>query len=66
VAIGTHDLDTLAPPFTYEALKPEEIRFLPLRAVGRDENRERNARELLEYYMVRFCAVIRMKRRASV
>jgi phenylalanyl-tRNA synthetase beta chain len=22
VAIGTHDLDTLAPPFTYEALPP--------------------------------------------
>jgi hypothetical protein len=58
VAIGTHDLDTLAPPFTYEALRPEEIRFLPLRAIGRDEKLERNARELLEYYMVRVCMLL--------
>jgi phenylalanyl-tRNA synthetase beta chain len=48
VAIGMHDLDTQAPLFTYEALRPEEIRFLPLRAIGRDEKLERNARELLE------------------
>jgi phenylalanyl-tRNA synthetase beta chain len=25
VAIGTHDLDTLAPPFTYEALSPDRV-----------------------------------------
>lgn len=30
VAIGTHDLSTLKPPFTYEALPPQEIRFTPL------------------------------------
>ena len=30
VAIGTHDLDTLQAPFTYEALPPSEIRFAPL------------------------------------
>eukprot|EP00741_Cyanophora_paradoxa_P022514 tig00021464_g21740.t1 len=30
VAIGTHDLDTLEGPFTYEALPPPEIRFKPL------------------------------------
>lgn len=30
VAIGTHDLDTLSPPFTYEALPPKEIKFAPL------------------------------------
>eukprot|EP00611_Tribonema_gayanum_P016486 TRINITY_DN286_c5_g1_i1.p1 TRINITY_DN286_c5_g1~~TRINITY_DN286_c5_g1_i1.p1 ORF type:complete len:630 (-),score=266.25 TRINITY_DN286_c5_g1_i1:209-2098(-) len=30
VAIGTHDLDTLEGPFTYEALPPEDIEFVPL------------------------------------
>ncbi|CAM9356669.1 unnamed protein product [Chrysoparadoxa australica] len=30
VAIGTHDLDTLEPPFTYEALPPQDIQFVPL------------------------------------
>ncbi|XVF29059.1 hypothetical protein REPUB_Repub15cG0087200 [Reevesia pubescens] len=31
VAIGTHDLDTLQGPFTYEALPPPEINFVPLK-----------------------------------
>jgi len=30
VSIGTHDLDTLKGPFTYEALPPKEIKFVPL------------------------------------
>ena len=30
VAIGTHDLDTLKPNFTYEALPPPSISFVPL------------------------------------
>ena len=30
VAIGTHDLDTLTPPFTYEALPQTDIAFRPL------------------------------------
>lgn len=30
VAVGTHDLDTLTPPFTYNALPPGEINFVPL------------------------------------
>ncbi|OLP92015.1 putative phenylalanine--tRNA ligase beta subunit [Symbiodinium microadriaticum] len=30
VAIGTHDLSTLKPPFTYEALPPNQIHFTPL------------------------------------
>lgn len=30
VAIGTHDLDTIQGPFTYEALAPGEITFVPL------------------------------------
>ncbi|KAL0437969.1 UNVERIFIED_CONTAM: Phenylalanine--tRNA ligase beta subunit, cytoplasmic [Sesamum latifolium] len=31
VAIGTHDLDTIEGPFTYEALPPPEISFIPLK-----------------------------------
>nr|POE74970.1 phenylalanine--trna ligase beta subunit, cytoplasmic [Quercus suber] len=31
VAIGTHDLDTLHGPFTYEALPPSSINFVPLK-----------------------------------
>eukprot|EP00928_Gymnodinium_smaydae_P078657 TRINITY_DN62763_c0_g1_i1.p2 TRINITY_DN62763_c0_g1~~TRINITY_DN62763_c0_g1_i1.p2 ORF type:complete len:631 (+),score=187.25 TRINITY_DN62763_c0_g1_i1:105-1997(+) len=30
VAIGTHDLSTLTPPFTYEARAPKDILFTPL------------------------------------
>ncbi|KAJ2743670.1 phenylalanine--tRNA ligase subunit beta [Coemansia sp. BCRC 34301] len=30
VSIGTHDLDTVQGPFTYEARKPEDIKFVPL------------------------------------
>jgi len=45
VAIGTHDLDTLTPPFTYEARRPEEIQFRPL-----GEEREFSAPELMEHY----------------
>ena len=33
VSMGTHDLDTIQGPFTYEALRPEEIRFAPLNHV---------------------------------
>ena len=33
VAIGTHDLDTIEGPFTYEALPPAQIRFKPLNQV---------------------------------
>lgn len=34
VAIGTHDMDKIEAPFTYEALAPEGISFVPL---GKDE-----------------------------
>ena len=45
VAIGTHDLDTIQPPFVYEALPPNEFRFAPL-------NREEvfSGSELMELY----------------
>jgi len=45
VAIGTHDLSTVKGPFTYEALPPEDIRFVPLK-----QEREFSAAELMEYY----------------
>ena len=45
VSIGTHDLDTVTGPFTYEALPPEQISFKPL-----NQNSEMNAAELMEFY----------------
>lgn len=45
VAIGTHDLDTLQGPFTYEALPPTEINFVPLKQV-----KHFRADELMEFY----------------
>ncbi|KAK9822691.1 hypothetical protein WJX81_001468 [Elliptochloris bilobata] len=46
VAIGTHDLGTLQGPFTYEALRPEDIVFQPLK-----QERKFNAQELLQHYL---------------
>lgn len=45
VAIGTHDLDNLTPPFVYQALAPKDIKFVPL-------NQEKNmdGAELMEFY----------------
>ena len=43
MAIGTHDLATIQGPFTYEALPPQEIRFVPLK-----QAREFRADELME------------------
>lgn len=48
VAIGTHDLSKLRGPFTYEALPPKDIRFVPLKPAEQD--RDFTADELLEYY----------------
>ncbi|KAI5668191.1 hypothetical protein M9H77_18044 [Catharanthus roseus] len=45
VAIGTHDLDTIEGPFSYEALKPSEINFVPLK-----QTRNFCADELMEFY----------------
>lgn len=43
VSIGVHDLDPVAPPFTYKALPPEEKTFFPLQGT-----REMNMREILQ------------------
>ncbi|ETV95539.1 phenylalanine-tRNA ligase, beta subunit [Aphanomyces invadans] len=45
VAIGTHDLDTIEGPFTYEAQAPSDISFVPL-----SQSRVFNAKELLDHY----------------
>jgi hypothetical protein len=47
VAIGTHDLDTLKGPFTYEALPPKDIKFIPL-----NQTQELNGEELMGFYEV--------------
>jgi phenylalanyl-tRNA synthetase beta chain len=46
VAIGTHDLDTIRPPFYYDAEPVESIRFRPLNM----EN-EMSGREILDHYI---------------
>ncbi|KAI9758360.1 MAG: hypothetical protein M4579_003099 [Chaenotheca gracillima] len=45
VAIGTHDLDTIQGPFTYEALPPEQISFVPL-----NQTKKMNGAELMSFY----------------
>lgn len=45
VSIGTHDLDTIEGPFSYEALPPEEIVFAPL-----NMTKKMNAKEMMEMY----------------
>lgn len=47
VAIGTHDLDTIEGPFSYEALPPEKINFVPL-----NQTRVMNGVELMKFYEV--------------
>ncbi|KAL1863579.1 phenylalanine--tRNA ligase subunit beta [Paecilomyces lecythidis] len=45
VSIGTHDLDTIKGPFTYEALPPKDIKFIPL-----NQTKELNGEELMAFY----------------
>lgn len=45
VAIGTHDLDTLNAPFSYEALAPEDIQFIPL-----NQQLSMDGNELMQFY----------------
>jgi len=59
VSIGTHDLDTIQGPFTYEALPPKDIKFIPL-----NQTKEMNAEELMTFYendkhLGRFLHIIR-------
>lgn len=45
VAIGTHDLDTIKGPFTYDAKPPKEISFIPL-----NQTKKMDAEELMNFY----------------
>ncbi|RYP48818.1 hypothetical protein DL768_005326 [Monosporascus sp. mg162] len=45
VAIGTHDLSTVQGPFTYEALPPQDISFVPL-----NQSKKMTAEELMTFY----------------
>ncbi|KAJ3137068.1 hypothetical protein HDU90_002239 [Geranomyces variabilis] len=45
VAIGTHDLDTIQGPFSYEALTPKDINFVPL-----NQTKSMNGEELMKFY----------------
>jgi phenylalanyl-tRNA synthetase beta chain len=46
VAIGTHDLDSIEGPFTYDARTPKDINFVPLTP----EDRSFAADDLLNFY----------------
>lgn len=48
VAIGTHDLDAIKGPFTYDARPPADIKFVPLTHAA--EGREFTGDALLEHY----------------
>lgn len=48
MAVGTHDLDTIQGPFTYEALPPEQIQFAPL-----NQTKSMNAVDMMKFYEVR-------------
>ena len=59
VSMGTHDLDTVQGPFTYEALPPKDIEFTPL-----NQTKKMNAEELMTFYendkhLGRFLHIIR-------
>ena len=45
VAIGTHDLSKVKGPFTYEALPPKDISFVPLA-----QEKEYDAASLMDFY----------------
>lgn len=42
VAIGVHDSDKIKPPYTYKAVKPDEVSFIPL-----DMSEKMNLKEIL-------------------
>ncbi|KAK9470093.1 uncharacterized protein V1510DRAFT_383999 [Dipodascopsis tothii] len=59
VSMGTHDLDTIEGPFTYEALAPKDIKFVPL-----NQSQEMDGEQLMEFYdgdknLGRFLHIIR-------
>jgi phenylalanyl-tRNA synthetase beta chain len=49
VSIGTHDLDKIEGPFTYAAMRPQDIKFVPLKS-----DKEMDGNQLMEHLDVRF------------
>ncbi|RMZ80062.1 hypothetical protein DV737_g3133, partial [Chaetothyriales sp. CBS 132003] len=45
VSVGTHDLDSIKGPFTYEALPPKDIKFIPL-----NQTQELDGEQLMHFY----------------
>ena len=56
VSIGTHDLDKIKGPFTYEALPPKDIKFVPLKMseelAALSKTRDINAEDIMKSYEV--------------
>ena len=50
VAIGTHDMDAVRAPFHYDARKPDEIEFVPLKSSDDTAGQAFTGRTLLEHY----------------
>jgi phenylalanyl-tRNA synthetase beta chain len=53
VSMGTHDLDTVSGPFTYDALPPQDINFVPLTEsfeTVAEGARSFNGKELMDFY----------------
>ena len=50
VAIGTHDMDAVKGPFHYDARKPDDIEFVPLKSSDDTAGQAFTGRTLLEHY----------------
>mmetsp|Transcript_22612 Transcript_22612/g.50295 ORF Transcript_22612/g.50295 Transcript_22612/m.50295 type:complete len:646 (-) Transcript_22612:80-2017(-) len=50
VAIGTHDMDAVRAPFHYDARRPDEIEFVPLKSSDDTAGQAFTGRTLLEHY----------------
>ncbi|CAF0808547.1 unnamed protein product [Rotaria sp. Silwood1] len=55
VAIDTHDLDTIQPPFIYDARSPKQIKFCSL-----NQQKEIQADEMMEFYLVWFILITKI------
>ncbi|CAO3689538.1 unnamed protein product [Umbelopsis ramanniana] len=44
-SMGTHDLDTIKGPFSYDALPPKDIKFTPL-----NQTKDMDGNQLMEFY----------------
>lgn len=47
VSVGTHDLDTVEGPFVYDALPPNDFKFVPL-----NQDKEYTGAQVMDLYAV--------------